>query len=127
MSIIQFITCDNIIDANFIKNNLENENIECFLTNEISSTLLPGYTGMMNAGVQVMIDEKDVEKASVLINKLGDEKQIVCPACSSTNISYRFGKRRLNKYLLILISLFASTPVGKFKANYYCKDCNAEF
>jgi hypothetical protein len=127
MAIIRLTTCDNVIEANFIKNNLENENIECFLTNEISSTLLPGYSGMLNAGVQIMIDEKDFEKASLLITGSDFEKQIMCPGCNSTNVSFGFGRSKLNKYILVVLSLFAFTPFGNLKAHYYCKDCKTEF
>lgn len=127
MAIIRLTTCDNLIEANFIKNNLENENIECFLTNEISSTLLPGYNGMLNAGVQIMIDEKDFDKASILIPQADSEKQIICPGCNSTNVSYSLGDRKGLKVLSVIFSLFASTPFANIKRKYYCKDCKTGF
>jgi hypothetical protein len=127
MNVIRLTTCDNVIDANFLKNNLENEGVECFLTNELSSTLLPGYNNMLNAGIQVMIDEKDFEKASLLIAQPTDESQLKCPSCDSTNISFGFGDRKILKYLLIFLSLFAFTPFGNIRNKRYCKDCKTEF
>jgi len=127
MAIINLITCDNVIEATFIKNNLENEGIQCFLTNEISSTLLPGYNRMFNAGIQIMINENDFEKAFELVPGSEIEKKIICPACNSTNISFRIGKSELKKYLLIALSLSVATPIGTIKENYYCKDCKTEF
>jgi hypothetical protein len=127
MAIIRLTTCNNVIDANFIKNKLENENIDCFLTNEISTTLLPGFVGMMNAGIQIMINEEDFEIAYPFIDKPESEKSILCPHCNSSNISYGFGKSKFNKYILLLLSLFTFSPIGKFRGDYYCKDCKYKF
>ena len=127
MAIIRLTTCDNVIDANFIKNKLENENIECFMTNEISTTLLPGFVGIMNAGIQIMINEEVYKIACQLIDKPESEESMLCPHCNSTNISFRFGKSKFNKYILLLLSMFAFTPIGKLKADYYCKDCKYKF
>ncbi|MEI7503448.1 MAG: DUF2007 domain-containing protein [Paludibacter sp.] len=127
MSIIRLVTCNNIVDANFIKNNLENEEIECFLTNEISSTLIPAYNGMLGAGIQIMIDEKDLEKAIQLIPQPETEKAIQCPNCDSTNITYGMGRSKLKKYLLIALSLLNNIPLGNLKGNYQCKDCEHNF
>ena len=88
MSIIRLTTCSNIIEANFIKNNLENEGIDCFLTNEIFSTLLPAYNGILSAGIQIMVEKKDFEKALKLISQPATESAIQCPVCKSTNISF---------------------------------------
>jgi hypothetical protein len=127
MAIIRFTTCDNVIEANFIKNDLENEDIECFLTNEISSTLLPGYSGILNAGVQIMIAEKDFDKAFEPIDKSDSENQINCPSCNSINISFGFGESKIKKYFMVVLSLFSFTPMGNLKGHYYCKDCKVEF
>ncbi|MEI8085314.1 MAG: DUF2007 domain-containing protein [Paludibacter sp.] len=127
MSIIRLTTCNNIVEANFIKNNLENEEIECFLTNEISSTLIPAYNGMLGAGIQIMIEEKDFETASKLISHSESEKTIQCPNCNSTNITFGLGQSKFKKYLLIALSLLIIIPLGNLKGNYQCKDCKHNF
>lgn len=127
MPIVRLTTCDNVIEANFIKNNLENEGVECFLTNEISSTLLPGYTGIMNADIQVMIEDKDFERAILLIYKEINDNQILCTGCCSTNVTLSFGDRKILKYLLVFFSLFAFTPFGNIQRKYVCNDCKTEF
>ncbi len=126
MAIINLTTCYNLIDASFIKNNLENEGVECFLTNEITSTLVPFYNGMMNAGIQIMINEEDYEKASLLINK-PLENPVICPNCNSTNIKFGFGKKKGLKILGVFLSVLVEIPFGNIKRNYYCKDCKTEF
>ena len=127
MAIVQLTTCDSLTHAYFIKNNLENDGIECILTNEIITTLVPYFNGMMNAGVQVMINEEDLQKASNLIEKSESFESVVCPVCNSTNIEFSFGKKKKGKILGILLSLLALIPFGNIKRNFYCKDCKAEF
>lgn len=127
MSIIRLTTCNSIIEANFIKNNLENEEIDCFLTNEISSTLIPAFNGMLGAGIQIMIEDKDFEKALKLIPHSTSEVLLQCPNCESTNISFGMGQSKLKKYLLIALSLLIVIPLGNIKGNYQCKDCNHNF
>ena len=127
MSIICLTSCDSVIQANFIKNNLENEGIECFLTNEISSTLLPGYINMMNAGVKIMLHDVDFEKASKLINLQNTEKPATCPNCNSSNIKFGLGKRKVWKVFALIFSLLVAIPFGNIKRNYFCIDCQTEF
>jgi len=127
MPIIRLTTCDSVIEATFLKNNLENEGIECFLTNEIFSTLVPVYNGMMNAGIQVMINEEDLQKASKLIEQPYDEKPLVCTNCNSSNIKFGFGNRKRWKILGVILSLLVTIPFGNIKRHYFCKDCKTEF
>jgi hypothetical protein len=127
MAIIKLTTCDNVIEAHSIKNILENENIECFLTNEIITTLIPAYNGLLGAGIQIMIDEVDIEIALELISEPVKEKPVSCPNCKSLNISYGFAKRSGLKILGVVILLLITLPFGFIKKKYYCKDCKSEF
>ena len=127
MSIVCLTTCNSVIEATYIKNNLENEGIESFLANEISATLLPGYNGIMNGGVHVMIDSSDVERAQKLVSLPNESTELVCPACSSNNIKISFSSNKFMRIFLIVFSLFTTTPFGNIKNKYSCKDCKAEF
>jgi hypothetical protein len=127
MSIIRLTTCESIIEAGFLKHILENENIECFLTNENFTTLVPIYNGIMGAGIQLMIDEKDYERSSELIHKPTISNRILCPNCNSTNISFGFGSKKELKTLGVILSLVVLIPFGNIKRYYYCKDCKWEF
>jgi len=127
MAIIRLTTCNSIIEAYFLKNSLENENIDCFLTNENFTTLVPIYNGMLGAGIQLMIDEKDYVKSSELIHKPAANDRILCPNCNSTNISFGFGSKKGLKTLGVVMSLITLVPFGNIKRYYYCKDCKCEF
>jgi len=127
MKFIRICTCSNNIEANFIKNTLENEGIECFLTNEISSTLIPAYNGILGAGIQIMAEKKDVEKALRLIEQPISEASQKCPYCNSTDITYGIGQGKIKKYFLIALSLLIFIPMGNLKVNCECKDCKQNF
>jgi len=64
---IRLITCDNITEAYFIKDRLTNEGIECFLTNENFTSLLPNYYNLFESGVQVFVFEEEYEKSRELL------------------------------------------------------------
>ena len=101
--------------------------LNVFLTNEISSTLLPGYINLMNTGVKIMINEIDFEKASKLINQQNIEKPDTCPNCHSSNIEFSLGKRKVWKVFALIFSLLVAIPFGNIKRNYFCNDCQTEF
>ena len=127
MSTIILTTCNSSFEATLIKGMLENNGIRCFLTNENFSNLLPIYNGMMGAGVQIMIDDSDLEKAQKLILSPSQEIKIECPFCNSSNIQFGLGSDKIKKIFVILISLFTLVPFGNIKNIYYCKDCKKEF
>jgi hypothetical protein len=125
MAIITFKTFNSSIEANMIKGILESNGIQCFLTNENFSTLMPGYSGMLGGGIQLMIDDKDLDAAQSIINKPNDF--ITCPKCNSENVRFNFGPNKFKRFFLLLISLLAFTAPGNIPAEYYCKDCKNRF
>lgn len=127
MSVIRLTTCNNSIEANMLKNLLENEGIECFLTNEYFSNMMPGYSGMMGAGVGVMIDDKDLETAQKVLAGSASEQKKVCPYCGSEDIVFGLGRRKLGKIAVILLSLLLIIPFGNIRKKYFCKTCRSEF
>jgi hypothetical protein len=127
MGIITLTTCNSSIEANLIKNQLENEGIKCFLTNENFSSLMPNYAGILGSGVQVMIDENDRSKAFKIIEEQDKAIELKCPNCNSEKIAFGLGLNRVKKLFIIVLSLFMSAPIKNITNTYYCKDCKTEF
>ena len=125
---IRLITCGNIIDAYFIKDRLTNEGIECFLTNENFTNLMPNYYNLFGSGVQVFVIEEDYEKSRELLkDKLEPENVVMaCPYCGSTDIGMGLGKHKGLKVFNILLAILAGIPIGNVKMSYYCKTCKEE-
>ena len=67
MNTVRLINCDNVTDAYLLKGRLNNEEIECFLTNENLTNLLPIYNNMLGGGIQIYVSEDDYVRARELI------------------------------------------------------------
>lgn len=119
---------DQSYEAKFIKDTLANEGIACIITNENFTTLMPLLNGMLGAGIQILVDIDNIDRARQILAK-GNTKEVhVCPNCSSTNLTYGFGTRhRTKKILAFVIALLTASPVRFIKKKYYCRDCKTEF
>ena len=124
----RLLTCDTITEAYFIKNKLNNEGIECFLTNQNFTSLLPNYYNLFGAGVQVVVMESDYLRSRELVkDKLEPENvEKVCPYCGSTDISIGFGKHKILKIFNVLLAILIAIPIGNIRVRYYCKTCKEE-
>ena len=80
----------------------------------------------MGAGIQIMIDDKDADKASEIIGQNSDSKT-KCPNCDSENVEFGLGRKKFGKIVLIFFSLISGIPFCNLKLSYYCKDCKSEF
>ena len=123
------IVCDNLAEAHILQGKLENEGINCFLTNENFTNLMPLYNNMLNSGIHIMINELDYDKARELVkDKINpDIEDLVCPNCGSSNIVLGLGKIKGFKIFNVLIALLCFIPIGNLKPKYYCKQCKNEF
>lgn len=129
MAFVTLSCCNTVYEAHLIKGMLKTNGIQCFLTNENISVILPHLGGMMGSGVQVMVEENDITIANELIQNQNTNlnKITICPYCHSTNIKSGLGKNKLKKIFIIALSLFFSTPFGNIKSVYHCNDCNKDF
>lgn len=128
MRFINLCTVDNSYEANFIREDLAAEGIECIVTNENFTALMPHMNGMLGAGIQILVDKNDFETAREVIEKRLKNEILTCPDCNSKNIRYGLGTtNRLKKILAIIISIVIATPSRHIKPTYYCDDCKAEF
>jgi hypothetical protein len=125
---IRLITSDNITEAYFIKDRLTNEGIDCFLTNENFTTLMPNYYNLFGSGIQVFVIEEDYEKSRELLKDKIEPEQVetVCPFCGSTEISFGFGKHRILKIFNVLLAFMMCIPIGNVRVRQYCKSCKEE-
>jgi len=128
MNIIRLLTCDNAVEAHLIKGKLNNEGIECFITNENMATLKPGYDNLLGFGIEIMINEDDLAKARELLkDKFEPEKTIIiCPYCGSDRIGIGYRKNKLLMYFFIIVAMLMARPLGNVNAKYYCKQCKKE-
>jgi hypothetical protein len=127
--IARLTTAENVINAALIQHKLDAEGISSFITNEHTSTLLPHMNGMLGIGIQVMVDERDLQKAGEILLRDREEGQIKsCPYCGSADIGYGIGGKKKTKNLVnIVLSVFSGAPVSNVKNRYYCRHCKEDF
>ncbi len=128
MKTVRLLTCENTIEAHFIKGRLLNEGIDCFLTNQNFTILMPLYNNMMGSGIQIIINEDDYSKArGIIADKIyPDNTELICPNCGSSNIKLGLGRSKGFKIFNIIIALISFLPIGNIKPKYSCKDCKTE-
>ena len=129
MEIVRLITCDNAVEAHLIQGKLNNEGIECFITNENTATLKPYFSFTPGFGVDIMIDEANLEKAiSLLKDRMGpDYNKVICPYCGSDKVVFNFDKNKILKFFVTIILLMGFVPFRNQKKKYYCKKCRRKF
>ena len=127
MKTVRLTTCSNAIEANMIKNLLENEEIACFLTNENFTTLMPGCSGILGSGIQIFVDEDDYEKAIEILHNQQKTDEVTCPYCNSKNVTFGLGEKKVKKIFVVILSLMAGAPFGNVNSTYYCNNCRKEF
>lgn len=129
MKTIRLITCDNLSEAYLIKDRLINEGVNCFITNENFTNLMPIYNGMMGAGIQIMVKEEDLDNARKIINdKLNpSNSNLTCPNCNSDQIKIGVGKKKGLILTNIFLAILTAIPFGNIKPKYLCKSCQQEF
>jgi hypothetical protein len=123
--LIRVLTCGDLTEAYLIKGRLNNEGIDCILTNENFTNLLPLFNNRLGAGIQILVNENDLIAArEILIDKISPVTEIPkCPHCGSENIALGLGNKKGLKIANILISIAVFLPMGSLKPDYYCKDC----
>jgi hypothetical protein len=128
MNIVRLISCDTAVEAYLIKGKLNNEGIECFITNENIATLKPSYNDLLGFGVEIMINEEDLAKACELLkDKFESEKPLsICPFCGSDRIIIGYRKNKIAMYFFIILAMLLARPLGNINAKYYCKQCKKE-
>ena len=72
MALTRLTTCTKSFEANLIKALLEDNEIECFINNEMINTVLPYLGFSMESGINIMVDETNLEKALELLEENKD-------------------------------------------------------
>ena len=128
MKRIRLLSANTVTEAHLIKGRLNNEGIECFLTNQHIATLFPHYNHIEGGGVQIMVHENDVEVARKIVqDKLEPSmEKIICPHCGSSKVALGMGKLKWFKLLNMFIAALMLTPIGNLKPKYFCGDCKQE-
>jgi len=102
---------------------LEENGIQSFIFGDNFMSVMPNYSEILNAGIELKVREEDFEEAMKILQIENREKP-VCLNCGSENIKFSYGKRGLLEILTSVFSaLVANVPFGNIQRHYFCKDC----
>jgi len=102
---------------------LEENGIQSFIFGDNFMSVMPNYSEILNAGIELRVKEEDFEEAMKLL-KIENSEKLICENCGSENIKFSFGKNGWKDILFSIFSaLIATIPFGNIKKHYYCKDC----
>jgi Putative prokaryotic signal transducing protein len=119
-------TFDNYFSANIILTRLQNEGIVCYLKDEYTSTLNP-FFGNVIGGIKLAVDDRQVEKATVLLKQFHDEfmKAAVCHDCGLNEIILESAPTPLNFITKLFTWMFTNYPIAA-ESIYKCQSCGYE-
>ncbi len=101
---------------------LEENGISAFVFGANFMSVVPNFTGILNAGIELRVKEEDFEKAVEILNVQENEK-VRCANCDSENIEFSYGKKGVGEIFVSLFSALIGEPFGNIKRHYFCKDC----
>ncbi len=128
MQFVILTSVENVYEATFIHDYLNNEGIKCIITNEHVSTLMPHLNGMMGSGVQILVRKEEMEQAIQLLNNRNKNDMQVCPNCNSSDLKLGVAKKhRIVKGLALTFSFILGFSLFPIKQSYYCNTFKTEF
>ena len=132
-TILEFMTFNDVMEAEIVKSKLESFEIPCSLSGLDTSFFNPLFNNN-NDRIKLSIFERDWDLAvKVLTNEDGTKPEILykadilCPKCNSANFeSYTREKKKFN-LLTFILSIFISALPANTEIVFKCKDCGNEF
>jgi len=128
MDFVAIAAYNNYIDANIILGRLQEGQVECWLKDENTSTIMPIWN-QATGGIRLMVAEADIEKAVELLKQFESEKRQnqVCPFCKSSNIELISTPRKAINWLSAITTFFLGDYAMTIEKVYHCFDCKKEF
>ena len=128
---MEFVAIDaynNYIDANIVLGRLQEEDIECWLKDENTSTIMPIWN-QATGGIRLMVAAADVPKAIQLLQQFHKEKKekLFCPFCNSSNIELVSTPRKAINWLSALTTFLLGDYAMAIEKRYHCFNCKKEF
>ncbi|HEX8316346.1 MAG TPA: DUF2007 domain-containing protein [Flavisolibacter sp.] len=119
---------NNYIDANIILGRLRNEDVDCWLKNENTTTIMPIWTTAIG-GIQLMVNPSQVQKATYILKAIEEERreQVVCPKCNSNDVEYINTMRKPINWLSAATTFLLGDYAAMPEKRYHCFNCKAEW
>jgi DNA-directed RNA polymerase subunit RPC12/RpoP len=118
----------NYIDAHIILGRMQEENIDCWLKNENTVTVMPIWTNAIG-GIQLMVRREQLQEASEVLKNIELERKqnIHCPKCNSHDVEYINTIRKPVNWLSAAATFFLGDYAMMPEQRYHCFSCGEEW
>lgn len=116
------------MDAHLLMSRLESEEIECWLKDENTVTIIPILTNMVG-GIKLLVKKEDFDRASEIFKETENNRRqaVQCPNCKGHNVELVSSPRKVANWISALVTFFLGDfAMGTGKVNH-CFDCGREF
>ena len=128
MDFVHVNSYNNYIEANIALSMLQDEGINCHLTDENTNSLLN-----MHSGMRLMVYPSQAERAIEVLKNAESKylETIICPRCKSRSIEIKLIAKEVRpfhgKYFSLLKRLFSTEAINTKLKHYCCRNCNKEY
>jgi len=128
MAYVVLESFSNYVDAHIILGRMQDENIDCWLKNENTTTIMPIWTNAIG-GIQLMVNEVHVERASELLKTIKEEKRkhMRCPKCGDSDVEYINTMRKPANWLSAAATFFLGDYAVMPEQRFHCFTCGEEW
>lgn len=128
MDFVYVNSYNNYIEANIALSMLQDEGINCHLTDENTNSLLT-----MHSGMRLMVFHSQAERAIEVLKNTEKKymETLACPNCKSHSLEIKLVTKDmrpfLGKYFSFLERLISKEGINTKLKHYSCRNCNKEY
>ena len=128
MEYVEVNAYNNYVEANIVLGRLQEEDIDCWLKDENTSTIMPIWNQAIG-GIRLMVAESDAKNAIELLSEFrGEQKnKLQCPWCGSHDIEFVSTPRKPGNWFSFLLGLLFFSFAPPVEQVYHCFNCKKEF
>ena len=128
MAYVVLESFSNYVDAHIILGRMQEENIDCWLKNENTTTIMPIWTTAIG-GIQLMVHQVQAERATELLKAIKEEKRkhMRCPKCGGSDVEYINTMRKPSNWLSAAATFFLGDYAVMPEQRYHCFSCGEEW
>lgn len=128
MSFVVLKSFSNYVDAHLLLTRLKSEEIDCWLQNENTATVIPLWNNAIG-GIQLMVRKIQYPRASQVLSEIDAERKMKtrCPQCDSSDVEFINTMRKPVNWLSAAITFFLGDYAVMPEQRYHCFSCGKEW
>jgi|GEM_PF-2936089 len=119
--------CTSEMQANIIKEKLEQEGILVLLLSEDARPFVRQDSNSEEGlRINVSVPDDKYEEAMAILEE-DDELYLKCPSCGSEDLTYEMKEKVAKTIFIEIVTAITMSPSSRVKYNHICKNCGNSF